>query len=46
MAHAGDVRLRDAAGGTRTHKRLRAMDFESIAFASLATAAAGLIEPN
>jgi hypothetical protein len=28
-----------AAGGTRTHKRFRAMDFESIAFSSLATAA-------
>ena len=29
----------DAAGGTRTHKPLRAMDFESISFASLDTAA-------
>ena len=34
-----EQRFVNAAGGTRTHKRFRAMAFETIAFASLATAA-------
>jgi hypothetical protein len=34
-------RAPSAAGGTRTHKRLRAADFESASFANLDTAACG-----